>query len=1293
METPMADHDPQSNGYGPIGATERPHVDRTATHIGSQIGRADEPLRVFAFGAGGLDATIQLGTVHALLVTGEKADVVLGISAGAVSAVALAEVLKTAPEGAVTLWERSSAAVEQTNNEHLARARDAAAVGRFLEVLEAYREIPMELLRTIQPDLYEVTTGKAISPLELPIHFKEERQDRSESLREKHGLIAFLNGALDCRVRVSTAARLVRLAFDFVAAGDTLEDQPRRRKQLWSRVRLWWEAVLASVTLSSTVGRGLCALIGFGGSRSPGVGVQAKTVMFRRWHALKRTLKHSAEWLIGLTAILTAPLSWCVLAGVDWLERKVVHKDPTPRTTLRGRLLAFFSLDRFLDFFSLKAELGDSYALKQAFVRLFDPDYYGRFSMDEAISTALSQNRNRPQNPPKDDVTVRPKKLSDFEDDVTVRPKKLSDFAQAGKDRFPIHVVPVAANLQSRKLEPLPAETPVVDALMAATALVPVFRAQTVDGKVYCDGANIANEPIRESMRFLQEKANERRILKDISEIIVFSVTPFPIEGNCSTPEKGTEPPAYTQLVDIALRAADLARLRDAKLEQQLMKLYNRALPPDKHVWYDDVERTHYVRANPVPIQIDNPIGLNERVFAARSPQERRRLIATAVADGCRCSLETFIAKDPKFASQIKPARDSEGAKEQTVDCARVIKSLRGANDLPLDLPGADRDWGPGVPEICRACRGQRCNGHVQLRISKPKREQESAAQAPVTHDQNAGSTPLQDVTPTESGAEVAADKNVAGAPQVALLFGGGVFRGVFQIGVANALHMLLQKPPDIVAGASVGSITASLIAQLFCEDDGNGEKQIRRLAATYLSLDRFILTDRFADFVRRFAIRASNADFSVRDLDLLLRRFEIDDPLKFSNRARRVAAGLERLFYLSPFALSALVRALRLQQRDRVWREIQDAIKAMLERYGVGVEALGSEPLTRLLREHVLRRRKVPGSPDMTYADMPGIASFDFFKEFGIELLATVTNLTGRELRVLRSSCEEKPRLVDGLLASSAFPAVFRPRWSWEVFLTPSKPEQFIDGGVFDNLPFHPVVDFIKRRPDAGVMPSRVPHFIFTASLESQPEEWKDWSPEAMKAAATSWPTIRRRATKMKFNKKIDDFARTQREVRTILQGRLKNGEAVDSRLLEIEVLAVKPNWLPGTFAFHPMLGFRRETQAASIAHGCYQTLQALHEFLYKFGDETQRTNAQREQITAALTAWGFNAKFLDGITAKATETKEAANEGQCWYHRDIKCPFSQRRGKDLGENADFSSSLNRIYELCLQEHTHRQR
>jgi predicted acylesterase/phospholipase RssA len=113
--------------------------------------------------------------------------------------------------------------------------------------------------------------------------------------------------------------------------------------------------------------------------------------------------------------------------------------------------------------------------------------------MDGALAAGLSKNRNRPQVP------------------GAKHPKKLSSFAQCDKEngQFPIHVVPVAAKLSDCKLYTLPAETPVVDALMAASAFIPFFRAQKVNGEFYIDGANVSNEPIREAMRFLQ-KNNER---------------------------------------------------------------------------------------------------------------------------------------------------------------------------------------------------------------------------------------------------------------------------------------------------------------------------------------------------------------------------------------------------------------------------------------------------------------------------------------------------------------------------------------------------------------------------------------------------------------------------------------------------------------------------------------------------------------------------------------------------------------------------------------------------------------
>src|SRR3954447_25100373 len=73
---PPQEAQPGSDGHRPIGAT-------------------GDAVRVLSFSGGLFDAAMQLGTVHALLVTAAKPpDVIAGISTGAINAVAAAEILQ-----------------------------------------------------------------------------------------------------------------------------------------------------------------------------------------------------------------------------------------------------------------------------------------------------------------------------------------------------------------------------------------------------------------------------------------------------------------------------------------------------------------------------------------------------------------------------------------------------------------------------------------------------------------------------------------------------------------------------------------------------------------------------------------------------------------------------------------------------------------------------------------------------------------------------------------------------------------------------------------------------------------------------------------------------------------------------------------------------------------------------------------------------------------------------------------------------------------------------------------------
>lgn len=102
------------------------------------IGKPGEDVLALAFAGGGFDTAMQLGVIHALLVSdGRPPDVVAGISVGAVNATALAEVLQ--------------AGAGLPEDERL-----MACVARFREVLETFQQTPEMVGRAVVPDPYEV---------------------------------------------------------------------------------------------------------------------------------------------------------------------------------------------------------------------------------------------------------------------------------------------------------------------------------------------------------------------------------------------------------------------------------------------------------------------------------------------------------------------------------------------------------------------------------------------------------------------------------------------------------------------------------------------------------------------------------------------------------------------------------------------------------------------------------------------------------------------------------------------------------------------------------------------------------------------------------------------------------------------------------------------------------------------------------------------------------------------------------------------------------------------------------
>ena len=317
----------------------------------------------------------------------------------------------------------------------------------------------------------------------------------------------------------------------------------------------------------------------------------------------------------------------------------------------------------------------------------------------------------------------------------------------------------------------------------------------------------------------------------------------------------------------------------------------------------------------------------------------------------------------------------------------------------------------------------------------------------------------------------------------------------------------------------------------------------------------------------------------SPSDLDHLFRRYDDESAASFNRRSRVVSAGLERLTHVSPFELIELARDLRTDQFRGFLNSLRDDVQDFLNHGGVGQEILGSEPLSLLINNHVLNGRR---AADRTRDDL-----FESFRDCGIYFLATATNLEKGELEILGSDELESssaPSLLYGLLASSAFPAIFRPRHSWEIFRKTSDMHHYIDGGVMDNLPLDAVARFLDRASHAtsGAIARRpkideqeVPHLIFTASLEVDPTIHSD-ADELVGDCIQLW----KHAKTLRYNQKINAFATTQGDLRAIWNARRGDKNKAEEPL-DLHVMNVKPKWLCNTFGFHPMLGFRRKKQA----------------------------------------------------------------------------------------------------------------
>jgi predicted acylesterase/phospholipase RssA len=1265
-------------------ATELREVSSSPKPAPKAIGRRGEPVRALAFAAGGYNTALQLGVAHALLVSrGQAPDIVVGVSAGAVNAVALAEVLQ--------------AGGKATGPEKL-----AAQVAKFRQVLEAFRSSPELLLSAMLPDPYEVNAQRALPPAVLPMVAKDEREERNKAARARAGLIRLANDLLSLDLTVGDLTRTVRSVLGIRAAFE-IRPAGRAASAFFTNAARLWAVLAKNIGVLAPVGyRALTAALPGEPALEPAS--DAASLLFRS--PLGRRVVIAGRLLIGLMAMAVALAAGALaLVATTACFPALQSYGRMPVQSRRNASWSTRFALRFFKLYDVANGLFDPHALRQIYVRLFDPAYYGAPGIDAIVEQAL-----RGAGEQKSAAVVR---------------KTLACYLESHDS--PIRVGPIAANIADGELKVLDEDLPVVDALVAATALPPAFEAATLAGSHYVDGSLVSHEPTR---ALIEELRRPGRVDGGAAAVHVYPVGALPLSRTAL--EDLDEGKEFTGAVETAQRSLLLQRFRDATLDRRMTELYTRVLPTGKalhSVGQGHATRT-YVSASVYPIEPERPVRVNLALLEAENREQRRRVIVEAVATGCRVALQTMLAPRIKLTESITPRQDAP----HTVACAAVIRARLQTDDNVL--PGSDRTVGPGLIEVCAACQVETPTGRKEQLLLSPGEDATIAPEWPrlsprqgsrSTDDRQDDSGSPAPEAPSATGpdrdhalvrksatenrtrdslealAELRAAREaeeydwprsragVAGSdrPLVNLVFSGGVFRGVFLMGVLNALNELGIEP-DVIAGSSVGSISAAMTGSVFSIQSPQGGVAVRdlrrtviaRLASTFLTIDRLVLTDRLADFVRGFTLRAGQSEVSLRQIDRAFRRYEAATGSAYGTELRLVLAALERLFYVSPFEVLDVTRAVRNGRYGRAFSQLRDLAQQWLDRSGVGLELLGAEPLELLITQHVIGGC-APG-------DAARLVDIDRFLRSGIFFMATATNLTRGRLELLGAQqlrdAAYAAKLLDGLLASSAFPAVFRPRWSWEVMPQSQRRHQYVDGGVMDNLPLDAIAAFldaasqtrlgneegtlVARRPKGRT--GSAPHLLFTASLEVDPPHLDERKPEDGKAVAEiagSWRAVTNRASRFSYNKKLDAYRQMQQDLRRIYDARPAQSERYVP--LDIEVVAVKPSWLCGTFEFHPMLGFRRHRQAQSIAHGCTRTLLAFREL------------QNGERTAAWVKAWGV----AESGEPSLTPARRAA--GECWL-LGTPCPFARAfTSSRLGQHTETVDALHQVYESCWRAQT----
>ena len=846
--------------------------------------------------------------------------------------------------------------------------------------------------------------------------------------------------------------------------------------------------------------------------------------------------------------------------------------------------------------------------------------------------------------------------------------KGAPDYVKNGPAQDAVKALFVCAALQETEQISLKETCKVVDALTAALSAPGVLPPQkvavkdvnAVDGPPVdldfydvIDGAAVRNNPIPAFFHWCRSadlgllQRLERPMDRACSLHVVYSV-PTGFDGSIAKSGSIDCP----DIVDSAFIALRLAKRRDTRQEVRQANTVSRLESIRRHVSKAPTYTTQQGPNSMFTIFADE-IAPREDIDFGNDLAPDSLKLRTTVADGCRGSLETLYYKE--IRSLLVPQ------KEKTISCAMLLTKIAPRRKHAIRNS-------PGLPAVC-----QHCTRVLEYRLPKsPEAPQDGILQ---TYGGQSKPTPKE---LSEEFPQLAAFR-----PKVIFLGSGGVFRGAFHIGVVAAMK-LVELYPDIVVGASVGTLMGGALCRMTAGLDVDAPSVLSDLTDLFIHVDREVaVTSILKSATKQLGIRARAIRLSPASLARRIRAGSQAD-------AGYAATGAppELTDALSSLLTIPHTKTIRITA-DFVAGHFSAATAAFLTQ--VRRETLPSFNIQNcvmgvsLLETVAKRLLQFSKNGDELSKVQPYLGETPSGRQVAFFGTTSFLNsctpfLLGRDFLSTGSSWNT----VQQGLCSSAFPAVFEARSEMDLLPGVGRSDRFFaDGGMFDNLPFFPAFEVIADVQGSCAtspalefqkslqMRSKNRNLIICAGLNEKPERAPRFKGDTLSA-------IHDRAQKLSYESKTNTFlsstAKSNRLYDQIIGCDLSDLPESDldflNRYVPSEIVDITPTdaaHINGTFAFCKTLGMEPLRIQASIADGCFQTLKQL-----------TLNNSARPILEPKRT--------LVTLATQGCTSPKGENSDQCPYFRIgshvFQCPFVQTHTDDA----------RAVYKACCNDPAHKQ-